>query len=148
MLAKSRKSAFIMGSIFILTAFVTSVVGTTVFSNTDSLVSQESVRNTPLLGWLALVFLLLLAVGMVATFIYNQDESHFGPQGAVRWAIAGVIYALLIMGISLLFSRLEGQAFAKVLEDILQLLAMGVAYLIVFEVFSPRRDNAPDKKSS
>jgi hypothetical protein len=138
MLAKSKKSAFVMGSIFVLTTVVVSAVGDAVFLSEDPLIGQESERGAPFLSWLALAFVLLLAVGAMAVFAYEQGESHFGSQGAIRWAIAGVVYALLMQGVSLLLSRFEGQTFDGVVKNILQLVVIGLSYWVVFKVFAPK----------
>jgi hypothetical protein len=37
---------------------------------------------------------MLVSLGIVSLVIYQLNESHFGRQGAIRWAIAGTIYGL------------------------------------------------------
>ena len=79
------------------------------------------------------VFAAVLLIGItIVTFyglIVNLDDSHFGWSGAIGWAIAGGIYAVLLKA-SLLFVQ------DKFFLVMLAFLAFYVSRLLVFKVFS------------
>jgi len=98
MLAKSKKSAILMACIFGIPAVIIAVV----VGQVRYYLLPPAERNTNVTGGFAGVVPLLTGLGValvllaiLALVIYRLDESHYGRQGAVRWAIAGTIYGLL-----------------------------------------------------
>jgi uncharacterized membrane protein YtjA (UPF0391 family) len=97
MLARSKKNAVIMGIIFgIPVVAISFVVGTIRYA-----MLEPSARNPNVVHGFAgigptsmAVAIMLVSLGIVSLVIYQLNESHFGRQGAIRWAIAGTIYGL------------------------------------------------------
>ena len=98
MLAKSKKNAVIMGGIFgIPVATISFVVGTVRYYMLDPEARNPNVVNgfAGIGPTLMCGVILFVSLGIISLVIYQLNESHFGRQGAIRWAIAGTIYGLL-----------------------------------------------------
>ena len=104
MLSKSKRSAIVIAFVASLSRMAVGLALAPFtypsFSVIGDLFQPDGVEST--LGTLALLvtlvgFLLVLVIGMRALVIYTLfDESHFGVQGLVRWAILGALYAVLV----------------------------------------------------
>jgi hypothetical protein len=136
MLAKSRRGAFAMAAIAHATALSASVawVGATRSLQIGAAAETASAANSTLFGWLALLALIAVSVGMISIPIYRLDDSHFRLQGAIRWAIAGALYGLLWRASSLLIS-------SEILKLVLQPFLISLAYSAVFKLFPPPRND-------
>ena len=87
-------------------------------------------------------FLFVLVVGMRAFVIYTLfDETHFGVQGLVRWAVLGAIYAILVQCYAW-FSPPALQS--ELVEDLIEFVMLVLCYWLVFRcpVFVPRQSDA------
>jgi hypothetical protein len=77
-----------------------------------------------------------------AFVIYTlSDETHFGVQGLVRWAILGALYAILVQCYAW-FSPPAIQS--KLVEDLYEFAMLALCYWLVFRcpVFVPRQSGA------
>jgi hypothetical protein len=98
MLAKSKKNAVIMGAIFGIPAVTIGfVVGEVRYFMLEPADRNPNVVNgfAGIGPVLTCVAIMLLSLGVISLVIYQFNESHFGRQGAIRWAIAGTTYGLL-----------------------------------------------------
>jgi hypothetical protein len=136
MLAKSRKGALAMAAIAHATALTISAAwfSATRFLQIGAVADTASAANSTLFGWLALLALITASVGVISIPIYRLDDSHFGLQGAIRWAIAGALYGLLWRASSLLISD-------ETLKLFLQPFLISLAYSAVFKLFPPPRND-------
>jgi hypothetical protein len=97
MLTKSKKSAFFMGCFFgIPVVLIAFVVGQVRYMLATAEPESNAVKGFAGIGpTLMCVAIMVLSLGIISLVIYQLDESHYGRQGAIRWAIAGTIYGLL-----------------------------------------------------
>jgi hypothetical protein len=145
MLSKSKRSAIIMAlvaSLSRMTVGLALAVVTYPSSNEIAGLFQLDVVEG-VIGNLALLitlvgFLLLLVIGVRAFVIYMLDETHFGVQGLVRWAILGALYAILVQCYAW-FSPPALQS--KFVEDLVEFVILVLCYWLVFRcpVFVPRQ---------
>jgi hypothetical protein len=137
MLKKSKKSAFAMAYIFILSGIITRTIFEIVFgfgTGLYSLFLKYTVEGTfYILSFAVLVLFLPIAAWILSLFICGRDDNHFGIKGIYRWSMAGVIYGLFKVGITLLVDVNSLDGFWKVVEDILGFLAIVVSYFVVFK---------------
>jgi len=144
MLAKSKKSALLMGVIFgIPVAIIALVVGQLRYS----MLAPEEQNPNVVNGFagigpaLMAVAILLLSLGIVPFVIYQLNESHYGCQGAVRWAIVGTIYGLLqqvvLTPIPTDFDFSAISILKQIGGDLLwKVSTLVLSYLLVFPFFS------------
>src|SRR5512134_3961982 len=98
MFVKSRKTAIFMACIFLAPVIAIAVVAGQIRYSTIAPAEQNpNVVNgfagiTPALMALAV---LLLSLGISSWVIFRLNESHYGREGAIRWAVMGIIYGLL-----------------------------------------------------
>jgi hypothetical protein len=132
MLAKSRKGALAMAAIVHLTALIISVAWLSVTGSLQIGAATETggTANSTAFGWLVLLALVALSVGLISIPIYRLDDSHFGLQRAIRWAIVGALYGLLWRASSSFIPD-------EVLRLVLQPLLISLSYLAVFKLFPP-----------
>jgi len=135
MLTKSRVSALAMSATAHLAALIVSRAWFIVDSllQTDSAPDTGSATSSAVVGWLALLALIASSIGLISLPIYKLDDSHFGPRGAIRWALAGVLYGLLWRASSLLTP-------GEVLRWVLQPVLIGLSYWVVFKLFPSTRN--------
>jgi len=98
MLAKSKKSAILMAFIFgIPVAIIAFVVGEIRYYLLPPADQNPNVVNgfAGIGPALMAVAILIVSLGIISFVIYQLNESHYGRQGAIRWAIGGTIYGLL-----------------------------------------------------
>lgn len=144
MLAKSKKSAVIMGMIFLIPAVaIAFVVGEVRYSLLDPAERNPNVVNgfAGLVPVLTAAAIALVCLGLAFLVIYRLDESHYGRQGAVRWAVAGTIYGLLqqvvLTPIPSDFDFGVGSILKQIGGDLLwKVLTLVLSYLLVFPLFS------------
>ncbi len=93
MLARSRKSAFILAVVFTMTALIVAGTILTVryLISTFSLDSGENVLSAgsnnviePIIAMLGLILIVGFGLVMLSLWIYSGDDSHFGSRGAIR----------------------------------------------------------------
>jgi hypothetical protein len=144
MLAKSKKSAVIMGVIFVIPAVtIAFVVGEIRYSMLDPAERNPNVVNgfAGIGPALMSVAIMLLSLGIASWVIYQLNESHYGRQGAIRWVITGTIYGLLqqviLTPISSDFDFGTASILRQIGGDLLQKgLTLVFSYLLVFPLFS------------
>jgi hypothetical protein len=143
MLAKSRRGAFVMAAIAHATALSASAtwVGATRFLRISAAAETTGAANTTVFGWLALLALIASSVGVISIPIYRLDDSHFGVQGAIRWAMAGALYGLLWRASSLLIS-------SEILKLVLQPFLISLAYSALFKLFPHRVETKTPQQPS
>ena len=153
MLEKSKKSAVIMASAFVVAALLTSIIASSIVPAIDPAVegsgaaessssNQVPDQDAPGTGarsegWVCLAFVFVLEIGIFAVFVYSRDASHFGLQGIIRWALVGVAYGLLMQGVLLLLARLDLKGIGEVVKNVMQVVVLGLSYSLVFKVFPP-----------
>lgn len=144
MLAKSKKNAVIMAVIFAIPMVVIAlVVGQVRYAQMPPEQQNPNVVNgfAGVGPTLTALGVLLVSLGLLALIIYQLNESHYGRQGAVRWAIAGALYGALQQ---VVLTPIPGDfdfAAASILKQIGSDLVWKVAtfalvYALVFPVFS------------
>ena len=133
-LTKSKKSAFILSAILVLSFAITTATAdilipylfsgdiTAIVENPETISQSGSILG--LLFFLIIVLSIMIVIG--AFWLYRFfGERHFGQRGALRWALFGITFALLMQGFDLIFrDRLE------ILKFILQFLSIFAAYFI------------------
>jgi len=154
MLAKSRKSAFVMAVVFITTALiVTGIIvalryPTGTFSSIDENVSGDDGNNmiALIIVILGLIFLLGYGLERLSLWIYRGDDSHFGSKGAIRWAVTGAVCAILMQPVLVLVPR-PGSAKSGWLAGLYYVLRLcwgffvfELSYRLVFKWFPLTRD--------
>lgn len=146
MLEKSRRNAFAMGCIYILTALL-SIAIMEALSKAESGIAtifKPYVSSQPLgvriLAWPVLALLVLFTGWVMSWFVYARDESHFGPQGALRWAVAGFIYAMWMKSVVQPLSHYDMLA-TEVVERLLGIVGLSISYGIAFRL--PRTVDKP-----
>ncbi len=140
MLAKSKKSAVIMACIFgVPVAVIAFVVGTLRYSalaaatpNPNLVNGYAGIGPTLMAG-----AVLLLSLGIAALVIYRLNDSHYGRQGATRWAVAGTIYGLLqqvtLTPIPADYDFSSASVLKSIGDDIgVKALTLAVSYALVF----------------
>jgi hypothetical protein len=155
MLEKSKKSAVIMASAFVVAALMTSIMASGIVASIDPAVEGSGAaesslwnpvpgRNAPetgarskVPGWVCLGLVFVLEIGIFSVFIYSREASHFGSRGIIRWALAGVAYGLLMQGVLLLLLRLDLKGGGEVIKNVMQVVVLGLSYSLVFKVFPP-----------
>jgi hypothetical protein len=136
-----------MGCIYILTALLSMAMMEALSKAESGIIAifRPHVGSQPLgvriLAWLTLALLVLFTGWAVSWFVYARDESHFGPHGALRWAVAGFIYAMWMKSVVQSFSQYDEHV-ARVVESLLGIVGLSVSYGIAFRL--PRRGNKPD----
>lgn len=133
-LSKSKKSAFILSALVVLSfALTTAVVDilvpfllsrdiTTIVENPENLSKPGSILG--LIFFLVFILAILTAIG--AFWLYRFfGERHYGRGAALRWAIFGISFALLLQAFDLIF-----QDRLAILKVILQFLSVFAAYFL------------------
>ena len=142
MLAKSKKSAIVMASVFFVACAASSWALTQAVEAPAAFLDLELIRNTPL-GLTAVLGALFVA--LFAVMIYRFDESHFGLQGAIRWGLTGMLFVFIYTGLLLIQSRLDTPA-VSVFEGLLPVLVVVVAYWLAFRVFPRTGEEVDDRE--
>lgn len=98
MLKKSKATILIMGFIYALTAILTLIVLANVSEPEtppyNALPAVRFAAEARLVAWALLVVTTVL-IGWISSIVIGWfDESHFGVDGAIRWAFAGFFLAL------------------------------------------------------
>ncbi|CAG0928181.1 hypothetical protein TFLX_00782 [Thermoflexales bacterium] len=140
--SKSKKRAVGLGSLVLLTYSLTLALTQLITSGTSGELFIEPLSN---LQWWHVVILGAIIAGIIALgggFIYLFNESHFGKTAAVRWAIFGIVLALLF---ELLKPWNSSAFFLNELIDLAKgALQLGLAYLIAFRLF-PMKQPTPSQ---
>jgi hypothetical protein len=133
-LSKSKKSAFFLSGITVLSFSITSAILTILIpywisGDIHAIIANPESLNDPthlIALTFLLVLLLLILTGIGAFWLYRFfGETYFGKRGAVRWVLFGLTFACLLRGIDWV---LNGKLWA--LEGILQILALFAAYFV------------------
>lgn len=147
MLAKSKTSALILALLFgTATAITTGLLvairhlaGTNDFEAATSLAGDGAIEIQPAVALALLIPVLGLSLAVLARMIYMGDGSHFGSRGAIRWAVSGALFGLLICPISIVLARLDAAqsawlaALGQTLRMVWAVLAFGLSYRLVFK---------------
>jgi hypothetical protein len=165
---KSKGSAFVMVVAFTLALLIGRgamalgryLTGTLALEGTGTTTGStgNSTMMSPFLPAVA-VLGLILTVGfgfvMFSLWIRKRDGSHFGSRGAVRWALSGIIFAVLVEPAVILIPRpsAAGSAWLGGLYQVLRVLwsfvAFELAYHLVFRWLPlPRGQRAPQPGAS
>lgn len=141
MLAKSRKSAWVMTCLFILTTLVVTVAMSR-WINPQNPVTRENTSSGAdggVLGVVVLCVVVIFVVGFALAIgsygIYQFDDTHFGLKGALRWAALGAFCALSVQVALILVPRAESlwqAALYKGLRTGLEFLMFALSYCLVF----------------
>ena len=165
MFAKSKKTAILMAFVFMAPVIaIAFVVGEIRYSLRASEEQNPNVVNgfagiVPIL--IALVILLLSLV-IASVVIYRLNESHYGRQGMIRWALMGIIYGLLqqvvLTPIPSNFDFQAGSILKQIGGDLLWKVSMlALSYFLTFPLFtlvqnwfysSRKVDDVPGQKIS
>ena len=163
MLAKSKKSAFVMAVLYITTVVIVAGAIITVHSMTGTIdleagenVSRDG-SNDVIIAIVAILGLILVVgfcLVMLSSWIYGRDDSHFGSRGAIRWAMSGAVGVVLVYPVSILLPRSSvDSASVAALYQVLRLFwgyfAFGLSYRLVFKWFPLTRvQHTPQLESS
>lgn len=117
-----------MSIIIHVAGFVTLIIWDLAAGSMDGLAAPVGLDAAIRIAAIILIAVLLavLSVWIVSAVIYKLDDSHFGPGGAIRWAVTGVVYALMWQALKRLVF------FNKFARDLLQLVVIGLSYWLVF----------------
>lgn len=144
MFAKSKKNAVFMACIFVISAvMIAFVVGEVRYFVTPPAERNPMVVNgfTGVGPVLIAVAVLFLSISIAASVIYQLNESHYGRQGAIRWASAGLLYGLLQqIVLTPIPSDFDFQVVSVVRQiggDLLwKVLTLVLSYLVIFPLCS------------
>jgi hypothetical protein len=137
MLRKSRKSAFVMGCIYVATALMSYIAMRVVSapeSSIEAILESYVVSDDPTarsIGWPGFLLEITVASWVLSRFIQLGDERHFGWQGALSWAVAGFVYAMWLRSVVYAVSH-SGMQGADTVEVLLALLGLIVSCWIPF----------------
>ncbi len=98
MFAKSKKTAILMAFVFMVPVItIASVVGEIRYSLLTPEEQNPNIVNgfAGMVPALVALVILILSLLIASVVIYRLNESHYGRQGMIRWAIMGIIYGLL-----------------------------------------------------
>ncbi len=98
MFAKNKKTAILMAFVFMVPVIaIAFVMGEIRYSLRVTEEQNPNVVNgfAGVVPALVALAILLLSLVIASVVIYRLNESHYGPQGMIRWAIMGIIYGLL-----------------------------------------------------
>jgi len=144
-LSKNKINAIIISAItvisFVLTSALVNIFLPNLFNQDRRplLGEYQAVRNdTQTAEFAALTsVLLLIMVAILAFWLYRFfGEGHFGKRGAVRWALFGVLFALLLKIPNLFFSNR-----APFITSAWGILSVFVAYFLgrkLIPLYQPR----------
>ena len=144
MFVKSKKSAILMACIFVITAVMIAFVVGEIQYFTIPPAERNPIVVNGFSGFgpaLIAVAILLLSIGISSVVIYRLSESHFGRQGAIRWAIAGIVYGLfqqiVLTPIPSDFGFRVSSVIKQIGGDLLwKVQTLVPSYLLVFPLFS------------
>lgn len=144
MFVKSRKSSVFMACSFVIPAVVIAFAA----GEVRYLMMPEAERSPSVAYGFAGVgavmialAILLLSIGLASLVIYRLNESHYGRQGPIRWAIAGLIYGFLQQVVLRPIPPDFDFTLSSVLKQIggdlaWKVLTLVLSYLVVFSLFS------------
>ena len=133
-LAKSKRSAFILSVITVLSftftnAIVTMLIPYLLTGDVSRIIQNPERLNNPadIFGLVTILLIMLLILAAVGAFwLYRFfGEQYYGIRGAVRWALFGAFFALLMQTPGLLFSNLN-----RTLVYLWQFLSLFVAFFL------------------
>ncbi|MGB7537115.1 MAG: hypothetical protein WBM17_01125 [Anaerolineales bacterium] len=141
---KSKRSAIVMGCLFVIPAVTVAFIA----GEIRYYWIPPAERNPVVTGGFAgtgpaLIAAAILAVSIVlaSLIICRLDESHFGRGGAIRWTAAGALYGLLqqlvLTPIPLNFDYTAVSILKQIGGDVAwKVAALVLAYAIVFPIGS------------
>jgi hypothetical protein len=120
------------------------LTGTLALGDTGNTTSGagSGVMTSPFMLVVAILGLILMvgfALVLFSLWIRKQDDSHFGSGGAVRWALSGILFAVLVEPAIVFIPRpgAAGSAWLAGLYQVLRvfwsLFAVELAYHLVFK---------------
>jgi hypothetical protein len=142
MLHKSTKSAIVMAGIACLSALLTVFLWEWLRWQTGTSTSAPGSSSPArlLLSLFAILIVMLIFVVLPAAFlIRNWSDQYFGPAGAARWVLFGVILGTLAQARTLLPEiRLESELLSFLLEKALS-IGLGLLFLWISHFLAFRR---------
>ena len=134
LLQKNIKSAVILSTIIVLSFTLTTAITDILIpyllnGDISSIVADPQSLAEPgnLIGlgtFVTAILLILIAIG--AFWLYRFfGERYYGPRGAIRWALFGITFALLMQAFDLIF-----QGNLPIIKGILQFLSVFGAYFL------------------
>ncbi len=144
MFAKNKKTAVLMAFVFMVPVIALAVV---VGEIRYSLRAPEEQNPNIISGFAGIVpalmalAILLLSLVIASVVIYRLNESHYGRQGIIRWAIMGIIYGLLqqvvLTPIPSDFDFQAGSILKQIGGDLLwKVSTLALSYFLTFPLFS------------
>jgi hypothetical protein len=140
---KGKGSALVMAGAFVLAlligrgaiSIVRYLTGTLALGDTGNITSgagSSAMTSAfmPVVAILGLILMVGFALVMFSLWIRKQDDSHFGSRGAVRWALSGIIFAVLVEPAIMFIPRpgAAGSAWLGGLYQVLRVLWSVVAF--------------------
>jgi len=99
MLKKSNASAIVMSGIAVLSTMLTTLIWALSYTGfkIDLTAGNQAIspEDKLVLAFLVLAGVFVFTVPMGAFIIHSWDDSHFGIQGAIRWAVFGIVFGSL-----------------------------------------------------
>ena len=146
-LEKSPFSAGIMAAVAVFSAAVAMIVLGYLRTIALGIGTSETVAGPSLAGfdWGVLLIGLLISLTfpfLVVWFVINRlNSAHFGKQGLGRWALVGIVWALLLNVVIQVTAPLaptegDGGGLAGVFVWVTQIAMIPLSYYLVFRVFS------------
>lgn len=148
MLRKSCLGAITMSAIAVFSTALTA--GLVLWMRFRTQVGEISGPQT----FLILLFVFILIVLPGALLIYPWNEAHFGPQGAIRWGIFGLICGILLSLLAMVLVPFEDTLDRGVLSFFIKkglsvVVSLGVAYIAHRLAFGwPKREMLGPKQIS
>lgn len=141
--ASRLRGAVLMAAVFAISGGLTAVVcslvtGETQLTDVVSILSRlDWVGMLGLLNIILFSFVFLALMAAIAIY-FLVDDSYLDFRWTVRWAVVGVVYALLWQLGSSLFRHFDVPA-TCLMDILLRVPIAGLAYLLVFRLFTRMR---------
>jgi hypothetical protein len=153
-LAKSRKSAIIIACIVFLSVTASAILWRSISlwlqgKLVTSLQANSLECKDLLILFLGLpLFLLVFGILPGAFIIYSRDEVYFGLPGAVRWAIFGILWTVLVFSIRTLLPDFNcaGGFGTYFMQRVINAIAGLICAYIAFRVAFLRRHPTKEKE--
>lgn len=85
-------------------------------------------------GGLIALLICVATIGILSFWMMSLDETHFGRNGATRWAITGGVFGLIQLGFSYILALYKGFYVVNITSNFIPFLVMAVSYGIVFKI--------------
>lgn len=143
MLAKSKRSSFIMASIATFSYFLTNFLFNLAnhYVTTGNFPSIREEINNIHLSWntflifIVTLFIMVALGGLLIHSLFSSDI-HFGVSGVIRWSLFSMTDVVLARTYPLIWTTLS-----YTLRELIELAIVPISYIIAFKIYPFSRQN-------